>query len=139
MAIVKDTIELTATNLPHVFMCDVDDSGLLTEILLVKKFSDGTISYVKIPPLHPIDKARIKKIVTSQHADKYECWDLLSQAKLSNGCNALDYVHNNFVETKRPKGAKSAGAGLSSITAYAPDEMIGSDFVDPSESSVASI
>jgi hypothetical protein len=132
----KDQIELKPTSLPHIFHCDVDDSGLLKEILLVKKFKDGSIYYVEIDPLHMIDKGRIKKIVTSQHADKYEAWELLSQARLSNGMNALDFFHSNNVKVKRPRGARASTGGLESIPAYGQDKMIGSDFVNPAEAAL---
>jgi hypothetical protein len=132
--VAKDTIELTPTSLPHIFLCDVDDSGLLKEIMVVKKFKDGSIYYVEVDPLHVIDKQRIKKIVSSQHADKYECYELLSQAKLSNGMNALDFFHSNNVKVKRPKGARaSGGSGLAGIQAYGTDKLIGSEFVNPAE------
>jgi hypothetical protein len=133
MAQIKDTIELTPTSLPHVFLCDIDDSGLLKEILLVKKFKDGSIYYVEIDTLHTIDKGRIKKIVSSQHADKYECWELLSQARLSNGMNALDFFHSNNVKIKRPRGARAATGSLQQVTAYGTDALIGSEFANPSE------
>lgn len=131
-------IKLQATSLPHVFLCDIDDSGLLKEILVVKKFKDGSIYYVEIDPLHAIDKGRIKKIVTSPHADKYECWELLSQSRLSNGMNALDFFHSNNVKIKRPKGAKAATLGLESIATYGTvsDKMVGADFVNPAEATL---
>lgn len=132
----KDSIELKPTSLPHIFLCDVDDSGLLKEIMLVKKFKDGSIYYIEIDPLHQIDKGRIKKIVSSQHADKYEAWELLSQTKLSNGMNALDFFHSNNVRVKRPKGARASAGSLESVQAYGNDKMIGSDFVNPAEATL---
>lgn len=129
----KDEIVLQPTSLPHVYLCDVEDTGLMQEILLVKKFKDGSLYYVTIDTLHQIDKGRIKKIVSSQHADKYECWELLSQAKLSNGMNALDFFHSNNVRVKRPKGARASNGGLETIAAYGSDRMIGSDFTNPAE------
>jgi len=133
MTVAKDEIVLTPTSLPHVFLCDIDDSGLLKEILVVKKFKDGSIYYVDIDPLHAIDKGRIKKIVSSQHADKYECWELLSQSKLSNGMNALDFFHSNNVRVKRPKGARASAGSLENVQAYSSDKQIGSEFVNPAE------
>jgi hypothetical protein len=138
MAEAKDEIKLikSPSGLPHIFLCDVDDSGLLKEIMLVKKFNDGSLYYVEIDPLHNIDKGRIKKIVTSQHADKYECWELLSMSRLSNGMNALDFFHTNNVKIKRPKGARASNAGLDSVQAYTSDKVIGSDFVNPAEATL---
>ena len=133
MAMAKDEIILTPTRLPHIFLCDIDDSGLLKEIMVVKKFKDGSIYYVEIDPLHSIDKGRIKKIVSSQHADKYECWELLSQARLSNGMNALDFFHSNNVRVKRPRGARANTGGLETIASYGDDKVIGSDFANPAE------
>ena len=127
-------IALTATSLPHIFLCDIDDSGLLKEVMVVKKFKDGSIYYVEIDSLHSIDKGRIKKIVSSQHADKYECWELLSQARLSNGMNALDFFHSNNVKVKRPRGARATTVGLESLASYGDGgKMIGADFTNPSE------
>jgi hypothetical protein len=130
MAVEK--IELKPTSLPHIFLCDVDDSGLLQEIAVVKQFKDGSLYYISIDPLHQIDKARIKKIVSSQHAKDYPLWDLMSQSKLSNGMNALDFFHSNCVKVKRPKGARAAAGGLESVT-FGNDKMIGSDFTNPAE------
>jgi hypothetical protein len=102
--------------------------------MVVKKFKDGSIYYVEIDPLHNIDKARIKKIVSSQHADKYDCWELLSHARLSNGMNALDFFHSNNVKIKRPRGARASTGGLETIAAYGTDKMIGTEFgTNPAE------
>ena len=132
------TLELTPTSMPHVYLCDVDDSGLMKEIALVKKFKDGSIYYIEIETLHNIDKSRLKKIVTSQHSDKYELWELMSQSKLSNGMNALDFFHANTVKVKRPRGARAAqGMGLDSVSAYADSgKMVGSNFTNPAEASL---
>ena len=134
----QQTIELTPTSMPHVFLCDVDDSGLMKEIALVKKFKDGSIYYIEIESLHNIDKSRLKKIVTGQHANKYELWELMSQAKLSNGMNALDFFHTNNVKVKRPRGARAVqGQGLESVGAYADNgTMVGSNFVNPAEATL---
>lgn len=133
MAAAKNELVMTATKLPHIFLCDIDDSGLLKEIAVVKKFGDGSVYYIDVDPLHQIDKARLKKIVTGMHATKYELWQLMAQSKLSNGMNALDFFHANCVKVKRPKGARSSSSSLSSVSGNVGDSMIGSDFVNPSE------
>jgi hypothetical protein len=133
MAQAKSAIELTKTSLPHIFLCDIDDSGLLKEIMVVKTFKDGSIYYVDVNTLHAIDKGRIKRIVSSQHADKYECWELLSQARLSNGCNALDFFHSNNVKVKRVKGGRASTGSLESLANYGSDKQIGVDFTNPAE------
>lgn len=132
----KDQIELKPTTLPHIYLCDIDDSGLLKEIMLVKKFKDGSIYYIEIDPLHQIDKSRIKKIVSQPLADKQEGWEVLSNSKLSNGMNALDFFHSNNVRVKRPKGARATTGGLETIKAYESDKMVGSDFVNPAEATL---
>jgi hypothetical protein len=131
-------LKLEPTSVKHVFYADVDDSGLLKEIVLVKKFRDGTLYYIPVDGLHPIDKSRLAKILKSQHADKYECWELLSQARLSNGVNALDFFHANNVKIKRPRGAKAVqGQSLADTPSYGgSDKMIGSEFVNPAEASM---
>lgn len=133
---VKETIDLQPTSLRHIFLCDIDDSGLLKEIALVKKFTDGTIYYIDIEPLHAIDKSRIKKIVSSSHADKYELWELMAESKLSNGMNALDFFHMNTVKVKRPKGARAATGGLEQISGQISDDTIGANFSNPAEASL---
>lgn len=129
-------IPMRATDLPHIFLMDVNDTGIFEEVAVVAELPDGTVCYIQIANLHQIDKARIKKVVTSQHAKMYPLWELLSQARLSNGCNALDYCHVNFVKQKRPKGAKLTQESLSSVSTRISDKMIGSDSSNPMEVSL---
>ena len=133
---IKEQIAKQTTDLPHIFRVDIDDSGLLTEVAVVKEETDGTIYYIPISPLHQIDKQRLKKIVTSVHADKYPLWELLSQATLSNGMNALDFFHFNTVKVKRPKGALSSRDTLASVGGKISDKIIGSEFANPAEASL---
>ena len=133
---VKEKIAKQKTDLPHIFRVDVDDSGLLQEVAVVKEEDDGTIYYIPISPLHQIDKQRLKKIVTGVHADKYPLWELLSQATLSNGMNALDFFHFNCVKTKRPKGALASRETLSTVSGRISDKVIGSEFANPAEASL---
>ena len=139
MARAQEKITLNPTSMHHIYECDIDDSGLLRQIALLKKFKDGSICYIDVAPLHDIDKRRIKKIITSQHADKYELWELMSQSKLNNGMNALDFFHTNFAKVKRPLGAKASGPAdtLESVSgAGVSDTMIGSNFVNPAEATL---
>lgn len=133
MASKETKIEMKPTSLPHIFLIDWDDTGILQEIAVVAQFPDGSIAGVKIAELHAIDKARIKKVVSSVHSDKYPLWELLSQAKFSNGLNGLDYVHHNFVKMKRPKGAKLSQDSLSSFNYKVADQVVGSEFANPAE------
>ena len=134
----KHKIPMKATSLPHVYTCDIYDTGMPIDILLVKEFKDGSIYYIELASLHGLDKARIKNIITAPGADKFECWELLSQARLSNGMNALDFFHMNNVKTKRPKGA-SIGNALENLPSFAgaTSQIVGQSFVNPSEVSVA--
>jgi hypothetical protein len=112
----------------------VNNDGVLEEIAVVKRGADGTLHYIDIAPLDPIDKARLKRIVSSQHADKYPLWELLAQSKLENGVNALDFFHSNLVKVKRGTGSKSTqfGGGLATAPSIS-QQMPGSEFSDPTE------
>jgi hypothetical protein len=131
-------IEKRGTDLKHVFLIDWNDDGILKEIAVVNEQADGTLFGIEVDRLHPIDKARLKKVITSVHADKYALWELLSQGRLNNGMNALDFFHANYVKVKRPKGAM-IGGGLASIEVDLDDgRMIGSSFSNPLGATVAS-
>jgi hypothetical protein len=133
----RNVIEKRATDLRHVFLIDWNDDGLLKEIAVVMETTDGTIFGIQVDRLHPIDKGRLKKVVTSVHADKYPLWELLSQGKLNNGMNALDFFHTNYVKIKRPRGAV-VGGGLATIQLDLDDgKQIGSQFSDPRGAVVA--
>lgn len=131
------TIEKRPTDLRHVFLIDWNDDGLLKEVAVVMQTNDGTIFGIEVDRLHPIDKGRLKKVVTSVHADKYPLWELLSQGRLNNGMNALDFFHANYVKVKRPRGAV-IGGGLASVQLDLDDGVqIGSTFSDPRGAQVA--
>lgn len=124
-------IEKRATDLRHVWLIDWNDDGLLKEIAVVMETQDGTLFGIDVDKLHPIDKSRLKKVITSVHADKYPLWELLSQGRLNNGLNALDFFHQNYVKVKRPRGAV-IGGGLASVQLDLDDgTQIGSSFSDP--------
>jgi hypothetical protein len=124
------TIEKRPTDLRHVFLIDWNDDGLWKEIAVVMESPDGTVYGIEVDKLHPIDKGRLKKFLVSMHADKYPLWELLSQGKLNNGVNPLDFFHMNYVKVKRPKGAV-LGGGLASIEVYSAERQIGAEFADP--------
>jgi hypothetical protein len=135
MAVTK--IEKRATDLQHIWLIEWNDDGMLKEIALVMETDDGTLFGIEVDKLHPIDKARLKKVITSVHADKYPLWELLSQGRLNNGMNALDFFHQNYVKIKRPRGA-IIGGGLASIQMDLDDgKLIGSSFSDPRGASIA--
>ena len=132
----KNKIQMKQTAMPHIFLIDVDDTGILRECAVVAQFPDGTINYVLVDTLHQIDKARLKKIISSPHATKYDLWELMSQSRLSNGLNALEYFHSNFVKQKRPKGARMSQDSLANLNVNISDKIIGSEFVNPAEASL---
>lgn len=129
-------IEKRRTNLHHVFLIDWNDDGLLKEVAVVMEAPDGTIYGIEIDKLHNIDKARLKKFLVSIHADKYPLWELLSQGKLNNGINPLDFFHMNYVKVKRPRGAV-LGGGLASVEVYGSDAQIGSEFTKGDQGTVS--
>lgn len=120
-------------NQGHIEYQDIDGSGVLKEVAIVKRWEDGSFSYIETGILDQIDRGRLKTILMSPHADKYQLWELLSMAKINNGMNALDYFHQ-LTKKKNPKGSKERVIG-GSIRDAAPvsDRMIGSDFVNPGE------
>ena len=121
----------------HVYLIDINDDGLLKEVAINMETEDGTIFYIDVEKLHPIDKARLKKVISSVHADKYPLWELLSQVRLTNGMNGLDFFHQNYVKVKRPRGAV-IGGGLASIQLDLDDgKMIGSSFSDPAGATIS--
>lgn len=129
-------IDKRPTDIKHVFLIDWHDDGILKEIAVVSEMPDGSIYGIEIDKLHPLDKGRLKKYLVSVHADKYPLWELMSQGKLNNGVNALDFFHMNYVKVKRPRGAV-LGGGLASIEVYGSDRQIGSEFSDPRGAQIA--
>jgi hypothetical protein len=101
----------------HVYLIDWDDNGIQKEIAVVMETPDGTIYGIDVANLHTLDRKRLQRFVTSIHADKYPLWELLSQGKLDNGMNALDFFHANYVKRKMPRGAISGGTFGSLSTA----------------------
>lgn len=136
MATAPVKIEKRPTDLRHVYLIDWNDDGILKEIAVVSETQDGTIYGIDVEKLHPIDKSRLKKFLVSVHADKYPLWELLSQGKLNNGTNALDFFHMNYVKVKRPRGAV-LGGGLASVEVYGSDSQIGSEFTRGDQGTVA--
>lgn len=123
----------TAAQVGHIEYQDVDGTGVLKEVAVVKRWEDGSFSYIETGILDNIDRSRLKAILVSPHADKYELWELLSMSKINNGMNALDYFHQ-LTKKKTVKGAKERVIG-GSIRDAVPvsDKMIGSDFTNPDE------
>lgn len=133
-SVITNEIQKKKTSMNHIFLIDWDDTGLLKEIAVMKEAKDGTIYGIDVNLLHPIDKARLKKIISSVHADKYELYDLMSQTRLNNGMNALDFFYANYMKVKRPRGSVIASSFADTPVSLAGgDQVIGSEFGnDPS-------
>ena len=129
----KQNFELHPTTLKHIFALDINDDGNFREVAVVKKWQNGSVTYIDVALLDNIDKGRIKGLVMSTHADKYELWDLMYQNRLSNGVNALEYF-NQLVKHKMAPGSNTSmlAGSLSSVRADTSSKMIGADFSDPS-------
>lgn len=124
-------IEKKPTSLHHVFLIDWHDDGILREVVVVMEDPHGSIYGIEVNRLHPIDKKRLKKVISSMHADKYQLWELLVESRLNNGMNALDFFHENYIVVKRPRGAigaMSMGGSMTTTTPDHSDKMIGSGF-----------
>lgn len=132
----KATVPASGYN--HIEYIDVNDDGVLEEVAVIKRWEDGSLSYIDVATLDPIDKGRLKKIITGVHADKYHLWELLAQAKLSNGMNALDFFHSNLVKIKRAQGSKNTSmyGGMNNVK-IDDGKMPGSDFTDTTSATVA--
>lgn len=132
---------IKATGMNHIIYFDIAGDGRLREVALVKmdKNRDGTVRslyYIDVALLDNIDKGRLKSIVTNQHANKYELWDLLSQNTLSNGKNALDYFHQL---TRVVHGVGAVNTAFEGGIANARAEsgmVVGSEFSDPGSASL---
>lgn len=113
----KSVIPKQPTQFKHVYLVDINDDGLLKEVAVMKEDeASGTLIYLDVALLDTTDKGRLKKIVQSVHADKYPLWELMSQERLPNGYNALDYFHQ-MARVKNAPGFvnTSMGGGLAGV------------------------
>ena len=130
------------TGMNHIVHFDIANDGRYREVALVKmdKNKDNTVRsiwYIDVALLDQYDKGRLKSIVTNQHANKYELWDLLAQNTLSNGKNSLDYFHQ-LTRVVHGVGAVHGG-GFDGGIAGAHSEsssIIGAEFSDPNSGSL---
>ena len=132
----KPGVPKQQTPFHHVFLIDIQDNGQMREVALVKEEANGTLYYIDIMSLDNFDKGRLKRIVTSTHADKYPLWDLMSQQTLSNGKNALDYFHQ-LVKVKRAAGDVNTamGGGLAGV-GLESSNVIGTGFTEPGSGTI---
>jgi hypothetical protein len=102
--IMAQTVQTPKSRLPHVEYLDIHENGALREVAVVKKWEDGSISYIDIELLDRTDKGRLKAALMDVHADKDPLHVVLSRRTESNGMNSLDYFHP-LVKLKRGKNA----------------------------------
>jgi hypothetical protein len=135
-AATQQGIRKIPTPFKHVFLVDVNDNGQLREVALIKEEANGSLIYIDIASLDIIDKGRLKKFVTSQHADKYPLWELMSMDRLSNGVNGLDYFHQMARTKYAPGHVNTAmGGGLASVRGETAG-MPGAAFSDPGSATI---
>jgi hypothetical protein len=122
-----------AGGIQHVKYISLDSTGVLKEIAVVKEWDDGSMSYIETAPLDMIDRGRLKNVLKSPHADKYELWELLSMTRINNGMNGLDYFHQ-LTKMKSAPGARQRVMGGSLKDApITSNKMIGEEFTNPRE------
>ena len=132
---------MKSTGMNHIAFFDINDDGRMREVAIVKldKSTDGAVRsvyYIDVGLLDNIDKGRLKAVVTNQHANKYELWDLLAQQTLSNGKNALDYFHQ-LTRVVHGRGAVEGGfgGGLAGVRAES-NMIVGAEFSPPDSASL---
>jgi hypothetical protein len=132
---------LQPTGMKHIAYFDIQDDGRLREVAIVKLDRDKSgvirsVYYIDVALLDQVDKGRLKAVVTNQHTDKYELWDLLAQNTLSNGKNALDYFHQ-LTRVVHGVGAVNTGMDGGLMGAKAEGSgIIGSEFSDPTSATL---
>lgn len=79
-------------NYKFVEWLDLDGSGLLTEVAILKRFPSGDVVFFKLSDLDIIDKQRLRNIITNRNSSLYdELWKLCEITTLGNGVNALSF------------------------------------------------
>lgn len=134
---------LKPTGMNHVYLFDINGDDRWREVAVVKVVKDqkGTVvevRYIDIALLDNIDKGRLKSLVTSVHANKYELWELMDMTITTNGLNALTYFHQ-LVKIVQGPGATNTtmGGSLSGVTPERGD-MVGAGFTDPTSGTMDS-
>lgn len=125
---------MAETQINHIDYLDVRKDGTKREVAIVKRWADGTIHYIDVPSLSPIDKSRLKAALAMPAAKTMPLWEVLSTITLNNGINALDYFHSNHIKVIKgtDKDGKITG-GLDSVDTTGVGSMIGSEFTNPAE------
>jgi hypothetical protein len=142
---VSDSVEkaeifkLYPTTLQHIYLLDINDDGQLREVAVVKKWDNGSISYIDVGLLDQTDRQRMVSLVKGLHADKYELFDVMFHQRLGNGLNALEYFSQLTKHKLAPGSNSSTIAGSLATLKPESNTLIGSDFTDPRAGKIDSI
>ena len=95
------------------------------EVIVMKKWNDGTIYFIDPNHLDAIDRKRMLRALGRANKVGVELWTVLKDTSLSNGANGLDFFHQ-YVQTYRPTGAVRApdAARLQSVVSRDRDLAI---------------
>jgi hypothetical protein len=125
----------------HIEFLDVEGTGIKKEVVVVKKWDNGVISYIDLAKLDKIDRARMKQVLSHPGAsnETVQLYQIMATITLSNGLNALDYFHSNFTKQYRPVNFQAqVGGALDGVdTRIVSTTMIGSEFANPAEAVIA--
>lgn len=88
----------------HMELLPLEADGTLEECVILKRYSNGDRMFIRVSDLDDEDRKRMRGFLSEQHAGMFELWDLLSNRRLGNGMNALEYFHQlvmHFVAATR--------------------------------------
>jgi hypothetical protein len=123
-------------NTPHIAEADIVGNGAGSYVAVVAiDGNNGDLYYIRLDHLDSIDLQRLLTIIrTSRDSARYALWDLLSQKRLQNGKNALEFFHQ-FVRVRTVSGhtdlppamgsAGGAGVSLRSLLGFQGSEYRG--------------
>jgi hypothetical protein len=78
----------------HLTYLDLDGDGTAYECVVVRHDQEsGDLYFIRTIDMDEIDKKRMRKIITSRDAHRFEMWELLANNTLPNGMNALEMFH----------------------------------------------
>lgn len=116
----------------HIEYLDVDGSGIKKEIVVLKKWDNGALTYIDLTMVDKIDKARLKQVLQHPGAQNpsMQLYQIMSTITLSNGLNALDYFHANHAKQYRPVSFDGVmRGGLDEVdTRIVSTNVIGAEF-----------
>lgn len=113
---------------------DLDGSGLLTEVAIMKRFPSGDVVFFKVNDLDVIDKQRLRNIITNRNSSLYdELWKLCEITTLGNGVNALSFF-SQLAQVRHHNGAISP---FNSGKISAPRQVAPVNFAEPTPTEVA--